>query len=174
MVACVRFLCNRNAQWVPIGPGHGIYSTMERPGEDYRATIARALGGRSVAGSATAHGLPRDAIRRVLRGHDPRLSRADAICRALGISFTIGKPQDGSRRPGHATGSWLSDSVPAGGGSASSRVRAGSVPVRDPRLAELLGRLATHWNELDAPERDRLAAGIAAILELSDASRKQR
>ena len=147
---------------------------MERPGEDYRATIARALGSRSVAGSATAHGLPRDAIRRVLRGHDPRLSRADAICRALGISFTIGEPQDVSGRSGHATRSWLSDSVPARGGSASSRVRAGSVPVRDPRLAELLGRLAAHWNELDTQERDRLAAGIAAILELSDASKRQR
>ena len=147
---------------------------MERPGEDYRATIARALGGRSVAGSATAHGLPRDAIRRVLRGHDPRLSRADAICRALGISFTIGKPQDGSRRSGPATASWLSDSVPAGGGSASSWARKGSVPVRDPRLVELLGRLADHWNELDAEERDRLAAGIAAILELSGASGRQR
>ena len=127
-----------------------------------------------MAGSATAHGLPRDAIRRVLRGHDPRLSRADAICRALGISFTIGKPRDGSRRSGHAAGSWLSDSVPAGGGSTSSRTRTGSAPVRDPRLAELLTRLAEHWNELDAPERERLAAGIAAILELSDASKRQR
>ena len=146
---------------------------MDRPSEDYRATVAKALVGRSVAGSATAHGLPRDAIRRVLRGHDPRLSRADAICRALGISFTIGKPQERSTRSGHATATWLSDSVPAGGGGASSRVRAESVPVHDPRLAELLDRLAEHWNELDAPERDRLAAGIAAILELSDAGRKE-
>jgi len=148
---------------------------MERPGEDYRTTIARAISGRSVAGSATAHGLPRDAIRRVLRGHDPRLSRADAICRALGISFTIGEPRDAARRSGPATGSWLSDSVPAGGGSASSRARAGAgagaVPIRDPRFVELIGRLATHWNELDAAERDRLAAGIAAILELSDAGK---
>ena len=155
-------------------PRHGIYSTMERSGEDYRATIARALGGRSVAGSATAYGLPRDAIRRVLRGHDPRLSRADAICRALGISFTIGKPQDSARRSGHTTGSWLSDSVPAGGRSTASRARVESAPVRDARLAEILGRLAAHWNELDAPERDRLVAGIAAILELSDASKNQR
>ena len=147
---------------------------MDRPGEDYRATIARALGGRSVAGSATAHGLPRDAIRRVLRGHDPRLSRADAICRALGISFTLGKPIGGSRPSGHAGGSWLSDSVPAGSRSASLRARAESIPVRDPRFAELLTRLAEHWNELDPPERERLAAGIAAILELSDAGRKQR
>ena len=155
---------------------------MERPGEDYRTTIARAISGRSVAGSATAHGLPRDAIRRVLGGHDPRLSRADAICRALGISFTIGEPRDAAKRSGPATGSWLSDSVPAGGGSASSRARtgagagAGAIPIRDPRFAELVGRLATHWNELDAAERDRLAAGIAAILELSDAgkSRKRR
>ena len=147
---------------------------MERPGEDYRATIARALAGRSVAGSATAHGLPRDAIRRVLRGHDPRLSRADAICRALGIRFTLGKPNDGSIRSRHAGDSWLSDSVPAGGGSASLRARTGSIPVRDPRFAELLDRLAEHWNELDPPERDRLAAGIAAVLELSDAGKKQR
>ena len=147
---------------------------MEPHGDDYRATIARALAGRSVAGSATAHGLPRDAIRRVLRGHDPRLSRADAICRALGISFTIGKPQDGSRRSGHATGSWLSDSVPAGRGITSSGVRSESIPVHGPRFAELLDRIAEHWNELDPPERDRLAAGIAAILELSDASGRRR
>ena len=127
-----------------------------------------------MAGSAIAHGLPRDAIRRVLRGHDPRLSRADDICRALGITFTLGKPKDGARHPGHGTVSWLSDSVPAGGGSASSRMRSVSIPVRDPLFAELLSRLAEHWNELEGPERDRLAAGIAAILELSDASRRQR
>ena len=174
MVAYMRYLRNPGPEGSPSAPGHGIYSTMERHGEDYRATIARALGGRSVAGSAIAHGLPRDAIRRVLRGHDPRLSRADDICRALGITFTLGKSKDGARRTGRTTVSWLSDSVPAGGGSASSRMRSVSIPVRDPRLAEILGRLAEHWNEIEGPERDRLAAGIAAILEISDASTRRR
>ena len=144
---------------------------MERFGEDYRAAIARALGGRSVAGSATAHGLPRDAIRRVLQGHDPRLSRADAICRALGITFTLGRRQGGSGRTGPASSSWLSDSVPAGGGRTTLRVRSESIPVRDPQFAELLARLAEHSNELDPLERDRLTAAIAAILEISGAGR---
>ena len=147
---------------------------MERPAEDYRATIARALGGRSVAGSATAHGLPRDAIRRVLRGHDPRLSRADAICRALGISFTIGTPRSASRPSGHSSGSRLSDSVPVSGEGTSARMRKGTVPVRDRRLAELLGQLVEHWDELDPLERDRLAAGLAAILDLSGARGRRR
>ena len=140
---------------------------MERPGEDYRATIARALGGRSVAGSATAHGLPRDAIRRVLRGHDPRLSRADAICRALGITFTIGSTRGSART---ATTLSLRDSVPPSGRSAYPSLQQDLIAVRDPRLAELLARLVEHWEELDSPERERLAAGIAAILELSGAS----
>lgn len=56
----------------------------------------------------------------------------------------------------------------------STPARAEPIPVRDPRLAELLGRLAAHWSELDAPERERLSAGIAAILELSDASKRRR
>lgn len=147
---------------------------MERPGEDYRATIARALGGRSVAGSATAHGLPRDAIRRVLRGHDPRLSRADAICRALGITFTIGSPRGypGSAKPPAVP--MLGDSVPASGRGTYAPVRRDPIPVRDPGLAELLARLAEHWEELEPPDRDRLAAGIAAILELSGASGGRR
>ena len=147
---------------------------MERPGEDYRATIARAVGERSVAGSATAHGLPRDAIRRVLRGHDPRLSRADAICRALGINFTISSPRGypGPAKTPAVLG--VGDSVPASGRGTYAPVRRDQIPVRDPRLAELLARLAERWEELEPPDRDRLAAGIAAILELSGASGERR
>ena len=153
---------------------HGIYSTMGRPGEDYRATVERALVGRSVAGSATAFGLPRDAIRRVLRGHDPRLSRADAICRALGITFTIGAPRGGRRSANAPTVLRLRDSVPPSGRSTYAPRQRDSIPVRDPRLAELLALLTEHWEELDPPERDRLAAGIAAILDLSGAGEGAR
>ena len=141
---------------------------MDRRSHDYRETIAKALAGRSVAGSATAHGLPRDAIRRVLRGHDPRLSRADAICRALGITFTIGSPRGGARTA--TTTLSVRDSVPPSGRSAYPSLQRDLIPVRDPRLAELLARLVEHWEELDPPDRERLAAGLAAILELSGAS----
>ena len=149
---------------------HGIYSTMERPSEDYRATVARALAGRSVAGSATAFGLPRDAIRRVLRGHEPRLSRADAICRALGITFTIGTTRGSPGSMKTATALRLRDSVPSSGRGTYPSGRRDSIPIGDPQLAELLVRLAEHWEELGPPERDRLAAGIAAVLDLSGAS----
>ena len=147
---------------------------MERPSEDYRATVARALVGRSVAGSATAYGLPRDAIRRVLRGHDPRLSRADAICRALGITFTIGSPRGDPRAARSPSVLRLRDSVPASGRSTYPPAQSDLGPVRDPKLAELLVRLAEHWQEIEPPERDRLAAGIAAILDLSGASGGER
>ena len=147
---------------------------MERPNEDYRATVAKALIGRSVAGSATAYGLPRDAIRRVLRGHDPRLSRADAICRALGINFTIGTTRGSPGSAKAVTAPRLRDSVSPSDGSTYPSVQPDSVPVRDPRLAKLLVQLAEHWEEIDPPERERLAAGIAAILDLSGAGAGQR
>ena len=143
---------------------------MEPHDADYRATVARALAGRSVAGSATAHGLPRDAIRRVLQGHDPRLSRADEICRALGITFTLGSPRDRPQASKRAAVSRISDSVPAGGQRSPAALRADTMPVRDLRLAELLVRIADHWEALGASERERLAAGLAAILDLSGAS----
>ena len=47
------------------------------------------IGGTPIGVAAQA-GLPRDAIRSVLRGHPPNLLRADEICRALGITLTIG------------------------------------------------------------------------------------
>lgn len=46
--------------------------------------------GSTPIGVAVQAGLPRDAIRSVLRGHPPNLVRADEICRALGIALTIG------------------------------------------------------------------------------------
>ena len=49
--------------------------------------------GQSIHGAAVAHGLPRDALRTVLAGHDPRLSRAIAICEALDLELYIGPPR---------------------------------------------------------------------------------
>ena len=44
----------------------------------------------TAVGVAVQAGLPRDAIRSVFRGHPPSLPRAGEICRALGITVTIG------------------------------------------------------------------------------------
>lgn len=51
---------------------------------------------RTPIGVAVDAGLPRDAIRSVLRGHPPHLQRAHDICCALDIAFTIGtdRPTD--------------------------------------------------------------------------------
>ena len=48
----------------------------------------------SIHGAAVSNGLPRDAIRRVLEGHVPRLDRAGDICEALGLEFYVGPPRD--------------------------------------------------------------------------------
>ena len=146
---------------------------MERRNPHYRAAVADALAGRSVAGSATAHGLPRDAIRRVLQGHDPRLSRAEDICRALGIAFTIGAPGIPSS-DGHADVSGVSDSASDSERDSYVTRAEDTAPGRDPRLAALLDRLAERWDVLDASERKRLQTAIVAILDLSDASEGRR
>ena len=43
---------------------------------------------------AVEAGLPRDAIRNVLIGHDPRLSRVEALVDALGLDLYIGPPKE--------------------------------------------------------------------------------
>ena len=126
---------------------------MNQPIADFRAAITRALTGRSVAGTATESGLPRDAIRNVLLGHDPRMSRADEICRAVAITFTIGLHRDD---PTTAKAAQTPVSAP----------RTGTVPVADRQLAELLARLTDHWETIGVNDRARLAAAVAAMLDL--------
>ena len=55
--------------------------------------------GETAIGAARRAGLPRDAIRSVLRGHPPNLLRATKICDALGLSLSVGPPRT-ARRPG--------------------------------------------------------------------------
>ena len=72
---------------------------MPEPGlwELFRERVRRALEGKSKSGvrEARSAGLPRTAISSVLRGHEPRLSRAAAIARALGFRIRL-EPDDGS------------------------------------------------------------------------------
>ena len=61
--------------------------------DEFRTTVEGALDGRSKAGTASAAGLPRDAISSVLSGHEPRLSRVAEVCNALGLEFYVGPPR---------------------------------------------------------------------------------
>ena len=55
--------------------------------------MRNAVGDRPLAIVATTAGLPRDAIRSVLNGHDPRLSRAVELTDVLGLEFYVGPPR---------------------------------------------------------------------------------
>ena len=50
--------------------------------------------GETAIGAARRAGLPRDAIRSVLRGHPPNLLRAKKICDALGLALQVGLPHE--------------------------------------------------------------------------------
>ena len=60
--------------------------------EDFRNIIQARLQetGQSRRSAAVSHGLPGDAISRVLSGHEPKLERIAAICEALGLEFYVG------------------------------------------------------------------------------------
>ena len=128
---------------------------------DYCDTVAKALAGRSMAGVATSNGLPGDAIRYVIQGRDPKLSRADAICRALDCSFTIGASSDVKSTFDLST--------------ALSEIEAGfNAPVSDAELTLLLTRLADLWQIIGARERKYLTLAIVNILELTHVTNKDR
>ena len=60
--------------------------------ENFRNIIQARLRetGQSKRSAAVSHGLPGDAISRVLSGHEPKLERIAAICEALGLEFYVG------------------------------------------------------------------------------------
>ena len=57
----------------------------------FQGAVQAAIGDRPASRVAREAGLPQDAILRVLRGHDPRLSRASAVAEALDLDFRIGR-----------------------------------------------------------------------------------
>ena len=77
----------------------GIYSTVEV--RDFEKIVRERLAetGETPIGAARRAGLPRDAIRSVLRGHPPNLVRAKKICDALGLDLNVGSPRE-SATPG--------------------------------------------------------------------------
>jgi len=61
--------------------------------ERFESEVRKAVSGRPLARVATDAGLPRNAIRNILEGHDPRLSRAAEVAKALGLDFYAGPPK---------------------------------------------------------------------------------
>lgn len=65
--------------------------------KDIEETVVAALrqSGLNPHRAAVGAGLPEDAIRNVLAGHEPKASRLAQICAALGLEFYIGPPRAG-------------------------------------------------------------------------------
>ena len=112
--------------------------TFESIKEVFEAQIRRK--GTNPFRCAKEAGLPGTAIRHVLEGHEPRISRLAEICDALGLELYVGRP----RQP---------VSVPP---IQSPRVKndvSGSRPVEDRDLAEVLAVFVDAWES--GTERNR-------------------
>ena len=118
--------------------------------EGYRAAVERSLADRIPPRVARAHGMPKDSIHTVLRGHAPNLVRADAICRALGFTFVLGASE-------------------AVGASSHAGPRVDRAPVGDVQLAEMISRLVDRWETTPVRERAGLALAITSLLDLAGA-----
>ena len=110
---------------------------------------ALAASGESAITAARRAGLRRDAIRSVFRGRSPSLDRADAICRALGITLTIGGPPRPSMS-GHAP-----EPAPRHGPSMET--------VSEPALATMLAALADEYDALNSAGRRSLEVRFWAM-----------
>ena len=135
---------------------HGINTAMERLPAKYREAVRRALTGRTASRAALAYGLPKEAIRSVLNGHDPKLGRADDVCRALGFEFLLGGPLD-------------EDGDEAADRKSETELRIDRELVRDVRLADLVSRLADQWEKIPVRERAGVGLAIASILDIAGA-----
>ena len=81
----------------------------------------RGLSGRR---AATEVGLPEEAFRSLIKGHRPTVDRADELCRALGITMTIGTDE-------HANDSERVEPTPTGkSGRRAGRTAQGSSKTR--------------------------------------------
>lgn len=107
--------------------------------------------------AAVDAGLPQDSIRYLNQGRDIRVSRFLRICEALGITLTLGAGRD---RPRSVNEPPHSQIAPMPGGMER---------VTDRRLAELLARIADHWDTLDPGGRRRFAGAIEGNLDLAGA-----
>ena len=116
--------------------------------------------------AALAAGLPQEAIRQVINGHEPRAGRLSEICRALGLEFYVG-PRRGPTADQPAPAMDQLDSEPISGkpvvfdhgGELPSQapfegvLRSAIVPIADREIAAVIAALADEYEELDEPRR---------------------
>ena len=127
------------------------------------ARIAKAMrAAPSVAEVARSADLPKRSVQNVLQGSVPSVDRADEICRALGISLTIGsvRPQSSleNRRPYFE----------------NSPILPPLDPPPEPRLVDLLARLADGWEGLGDHQREHVKTALLANLDLAGAKGRGR
>ena len=139
----------------------------QNPADQIRAAIGTELQNRSlgVRSLEQAIGLKRWCLRGIMdssRRQSPSLDRADEICRALGITLTLGAGRDRPRSVNEPLHSQITALPP--------RMEA----VGDRQLAELLARLADWWESADPAERARLAGAIEGNLDLVGAEGGRR
>ncbi len=68
-----------------------------------RESLKKAANNRPLSKIAVEAGLPRDAVRSVLNGHDPRLSRAEAVAKAVNLEVRIGNADGFQEDQGNLT-----------------------------------------------------------------------
>ena len=95
--------------------------------ERFREVVRGAVADQSLSRIAVRAGLPRNAIRNVLMGHEPLLSRAAEVAAALNLEFYIGPSRD--------------ESMPAA--PTSSEPPPWAADLRDDLLKQVSERLAT-------------------------------
>lgn len=143
--------------------------------DEFRRIIETALAGRSAIGAATAAGLPRDAISRVLRGREPRLTRVAEICDALGLELYIGPPRDSADNGPPRASPDAPDGKGAGGPaipdraahsiqrSAHNLVRLAMDAGRNPIPGDLWPIIAAQWGEAPGPDGGNLPADAQPV-----------
>ena len=119
--------------------------------DELRAAVGEAVEREGLRPLSARTGVPIGRIRSVISGRSPTADTLGAVCRALGITLTIGSQR--------------STVTPLRAPAPAAPAEAWNEPVSDRRLAELLARLADHWDTIDSAER-REALGVLVTAAL--------
>ena len=143
---------------------------------DYlRDIVRRRVNAEGLTPLATRMGVGVGQVRSVCAGRAPLSTTIEQICDALDLEFYIGPPRPAVARPAPSWGSPRPGRAVAVGGNVAPLPSPSPAlePVSDRRLAELLARLADHWEALDADER-REALGEAVVAMLRATGERER
>lgn len=103
--------------------------------------------------------LPKNSIRYVLDGHEPRAGRLIEICAALGLEVYVGPPRKAAAGARDADPGPIREQPPPYAELPARPLTA----VRDRRLAELITALAEQWESLNETGRHALLTRFEAF-----------